>query len=305
MVKEVDNIISILPGLEKMGTEYTELIDIIEKMSPSTSKFDNITRMCGDYLMMARKYASLAYLKSACDKYEIAYMLFQLKIGYGPVRVADLEILYGIFFMSLSCFFQDYANQFLPIARSAFYRAIYILEPLILCKNSERPAVAKSENNGHLIDSMWLSAKSNYATCLAQSNRFNEAIATYQMLIDVSGTAIEKKYKDFDVWNDHHTVGIQNMNGCKLKSIISRHSYTKATCDNPACKSLPELSYPPLKDCSRCQSISYCSPQCQKAHWPRHKTACKATNTPAPVPERHETKQNEAEIIAKRAAMVD
>ncbi|OXA62048.1 protein CBFA2T1 [Folsomia candida] len=29
-----------------------------------------------------------------------------------------------------------------------------------------------------------------------------------------------------------------------------------------------------LKRCSRCKSIGYCSPACQKAHWPKHRQTC-------------------------------
>lgn len=35
------------------------------------------------------------------------------------------------------------------------------------------------------------------------------------------------------------------------------------------------------KKCGRCQTIYYCSPECQKKHWPVHKIACKALETPA------------------------
>ena len=31
-----------------------------------------------------------------------------------------------------------------------------------------------------------------------------------------------------------------------------------------------------LRRCSKCQSVRYCSVQCQKSHWPKHKVLCDA-----------------------------
>lgn len=45
---------------------------------------------------------------------------------------------------------------------------------------------------------------------------------------------------------------------------------TEAHCANPTCNRT--TSY---KICSRCRKVSYCSPDCQKAHWPTHKPDCK------------------------------
>lgn len=41
-------------------------------------------------------------------------------------------------------------------------------------------------------------------------------------------------------------------------------------CANPGCPNPGTLT------CARCRSVAYCSPKCQKAHWPAHKTDCKA-----------------------------
>jgi len=47
------------------------------------------------------------------------------------------------------------------------------------------------------------------------------------------------------------------------------------TCANPACaKKVSNASQ--LLTCSACRGSSYCSAECQKAHWPEHKVPCKA-----------------------------
>jgi hypothetical protein len=51
------------------------------------------------------------------------------------------------------------------------------------------------------------------------------------------------------------------------------------TTDEPACrrcsKTAAELGRP-LKRCAKCQSVSYCSRDCQQSHWSNHKKACRA-----------------------------
>ena len=40
------------------------------------------------------------------------------------------------------------------------------------------------------------------------------------------------------------------------------------------CCALCQKCSPNLKRCGRCQSIVYCNVECQRAHWPQHKTNC-------------------------------
>jgi hypothetical protein len=46
-------------------------------------------------------------------------------------------------------------------------------------------------------------------------------------------------------------------------------------CCNPVCS-----GHLNLKQCSRCRTVRYCSSECQKKDWPRHKTACIPKETP-------------------------
>ena len=47
------------------------------------------------------------------------------------------------------------------------------------------------------------------------------------------------------------------------------------SCSNPSCSGAAK------KKCSACATVSYCGTDCQKAHWPVHRKACKAARTAA------------------------
>jgi len=51
-------------------------------------------------------------------------------------------------------------------------------------------------------------------------------------------------------------------------------------CDNVNCREINK----PLKKCSTCKSVSYCSKNCQKVNWPNHRINCKRSeeNTSGP-----------------------
>jgi hypothetical protein len=55
------------------------------------------------------------------------------------------------------------------------------------------------------------------------------------------------------------------------------------------------------KKCSRCKQISYCSKECQHAHWSRHKIVCKNKESEAPTPE-HNFAAKRAELVKKWSA---
>jgi hypothetical protein len=49
-------------------------------------------------------------------------------------------------------------------------------------------------------------------------------------------------------------------------------------CDNPYCSGVVALSEfdgrDRLQKCSRCRAVRYCSSECQRSHWPEHRTVC-------------------------------
>ncbi|KAJ7134776.1 hypothetical protein C8R44DRAFT_771444 [Mycena epipterygia] len=47
------------------------------------------------------------------------------------------------------------------------------------------------------------------------------------------------------------------------------------SCNNPACADLGVINRESLLKCGRCQTITYCNKDCQRAHWPVHKQFCK------------------------------
>ena len=61
----------------------------------------------------------------------------------------------------------------------------------------------------------------------------------------------------------------------RLENIKSRLQKTLMDkCGNSECQNASDAST--LSECAACHQIRYCCRDCQKAHWPHHKEACKA-----------------------------
>lgn len=56
----------------------------------------------------------------------------------------------------------------------------------------------------------------------------------------------------------------------------------------------------PLKRCSRCHVVQYCSRECQTADWNSHKIVCKQIVAPAKADHRYETEQDFAKFFLSR-----
>lgn len=60
----------------------------------------------------------------------------------------------------------------------------------------------------------------------------------------------------------------------ETEAIVARPNMTRLTkCSNGGCMKAGSAKV--FKKCSACQQASYCSVNCQRAHWPTHKLACK------------------------------
>lgn len=68
------------------------------------------------------------------------------------------------------------------------------------------------------------------------------------------------------------TVG--DMNQKVSKGLKIQQAAGQISCCNPACLKVATVAVP-LKKCSKCRTACYCCRECQLAHWPHHKVACK------------------------------
>jgi hypothetical protein len=50
-----------------------------------------------------------------------------------------------------------------------------------------------------------------------------------------------------------------------------------------ACGALPALKAPAFQKCAACTGVTYCSKECQRAHWPAHRADCKKLRKPKPT----------------------
>jgi hypothetical protein len=50
-----------------------------------------------------------------------------------------------------------------------------------------------------------------------------------------------------------------------------------------ACGALPALDVTPFQKCAACTGVTYCSKECQRAHWPAHRADCKKLRKPKPT----------------------
>lgn len=70
----------------------------------------------------------------------------------------------------------------------------------------------------------------------------------------------------------------------EVDTVVASRSFARAdhalpvtaqpTADRCAACSMPARAGAPLKKCSRCMEVRYCSPTCQREHWRVHKPTC-------------------------------
>ena len=69
-----------------------------------------------------------------------------------------------------------------------------------------------------------------------------------------------------------------------FKAVLRRHTVSRtatpgidpsARCRRKGCDRSRAPDGMPLKTCARCRSVMYCSPDCQKADWKRHRGDCR------------------------------
>ena len=75
---------------------------------------------------------------------------------------------------------------------------------------------------------------------------------------------------------------MQRMQSAKItEKIVGTRDAVVRTCTY--CRKTVPIDAPEFKKCSRCKAAPYCSKQCQKLHWPKHKKVCTPPAAPYPT----------------------
>ena len=73
----------------------------------------------------------------------------------------------------------------------------------------------------------------------------------------------------------------------RKKKVVKKKVVKKETAEKKACAHCgateAKTASGKLLRCGRCKAVSFCSADCQKAHWPTHKSECKPAEAPAPA----------------------
>eukprot|EP00742_Colponemidia_sp_Colp-10_P011747 GILJ01013098.1.p1 GENE.GILJ01013098.1~~GILJ01013098.1.p1 ORF type:complete len:1171 (+),score=101.33 GILJ01013098.1:479-3514(+) len=140
------------------------------------------------------------------------------------------------------------------------------------------------------------------ATCLSNmSNDSSEAITGYQEFLSTcepdsrkvpeahySLSALYLARHSDDLAKEHYHRAVEAENGpsrlpcyppvCIPQKLLVQMRFgmlkqgvhAKTACSEPSCSAIEK----PLKNCSKCRQVQYCSVECQRKHWTDHKTRC-------------------------------
>ena len=212
------------------------------------------------------------------------------KPGYGVLRIAILQFLFGTLHVILSSARRNPGKK-----EKGSRQALDTLDPIIHAPDSKRPPTARIANGGVHVDHIWIVCTCNYANNLGQILRISEAVSLYTLVKDTSTAALRNEaFSEEKFWSDLHELAMR----AKVEFSATTHSLSSPgpTCDRLHCP-IPFSKVPPsLSACAGCQAICYCSRECQKEHWLHHKIVCKKPMS---------VMRDEAAVRAERAAMVD
>ena len=91
-----------------------------------------------------------------------------------------------------------------------------------------------------------------------------------------NGAELETRVRD---WNEalNNYCDDKKITGKAREKVVKDHLASPfAACGNVGGCAAVETTLKEFARCGGCKKISYCSPNCQKAHWKQHKSACRA-----------------------------
>lgn len=159
-----------------------------------------------------------------------------------------------------------------------FYDKGTFLSPLQVCIERNHPEIA-----------VYLISKGACTHFLPNLTNGKTMVNIYGVLIGLLKASDQKRWRWFkseELKSPCAQCGLDPQNPQETFQLRKQVNENKRVCGNPNCSSMhrkcqdedctdcPKRQCHYLKACSRCETIKYCSKECQRAHWPIHKPSC-------------------------------
>lgn len=155
-------------------------------------------------------------------------------------------------------------------------------KPLILCENPECEKSSGFSQNPVLLRTFekHQGPRDKYLNSLFKKWMQELWETKYRPLIDSALEQLQNQHKEDDNSSKLEEVGPSQEARVQAQNAIIEKWEKEANKEEVAVRQkVLEQASVSLRRCTRCRSVAYCSPECQRTDWPRHKTVCLPTHS--------------------------